>query len=141
MPMPNKSMVAVCAYGLRHRRCEMREQKLFDFDIIDWPEHQPIILVGQPDALKGELRIHNPGKEKIVLRDARLRSEQLGTAVTGMTTSSVHMLPVIVLRPGDVRRIPLTIAVNPYTPPGEYRGEMEIAGRGRPVVLQITEVV
>jgi hypothetical protein len=36
--------------------------------------------------------------------------------------------------------VPLTVAVAPDTPPGEYRAELKIAGRSRPVVLCVVEV-
>jgi hypothetical protein len=117
----------------------MREQRLPDYDVIDLPEDAAIVLVGQPDALQGELRVYNPGEEKLVLRDARVRSEPL--RIAGRTTSAVHTLELIVLRPGQVRHIPMSIAISPHTPPGEYQGELEVAGRIRPIVLHVTEVV
>jgi hypothetical protein len=112
-----------------------------DYDVLDHPEDEPIVLVGPPHALQGELRLHNPGDQKLVLRDARVRTEPARAAKAGLKAPPDFSLRRIVLRPGDLRRIPFNVALSPHTPPGEYHGQVEVGGRTREVVMHITEVV
>lgn len=116
----------------------MTKQGPSDYDLIDSPEDEPIVLVGQPDAVQGELFVRNPGERKVVVRDAQVRSEALKTAPAAPLR---YTLSPIAVRPGLRRRVPLALAIDPDTPPGEYHGEVEVGGRVRPVVLHITEKV
>src|SRR5205823_2812084 len=50
-------------------------------------------------------------------------------------------ISTVVLRPGQSRRISLKLSLGAHTPPGEYRGEIEVAGRKRPVVYYVTEML
>ncbi len=113
----------------------MSPKKAPDLNLIDAPEGEPIVLIGQPDAVHGELVVRNPGEKKIVLRDAQVR------AATERAAPITHRLAPIALRPGWRRRVPLTFTIDPVTPPGEYKGELEIEGRVHPVVMHITEKV
>lgn len=108
--------------------------------LLDLPEEEPIVLAGQPEALEGELPLRNPGDSRVVLRAARLRgdlSNERGEVLPGMDQS----IRPIVLRPGQARKVTVSLAVEPHTPPGEYRGEVELSGQVRPVVVHVTESV
>src|SRR5690349_121209 len=96
------------------------------YDVIAHAEDAPIVLVGQPGTLIGELPLHNPGSETLVLRDLRVRAEQLPAEGKARGEETIPLLvsqsvPVVVLHPGQGRRVPLTIHVPAHTPPGEYR--------------------
>jgi hypothetical protein len=110
-------------------------KSLADQVVLDLPEDKPIVLVGQPGAMRGEFHLKNPGTERLVLRGSQLH----GTAQEG--TAIAHTLPPVVLRPGARRRVPLKFQLPPHTPPGEYQVELEAAGRAHPVLLHVTEVV
>jgi hypothetical protein len=123
-------------------------RKLPDYDILDSPEGEPIVFFGQPDGLQGEISLRNPGEQKVVLRSARLHSEALTQALTATTTKGKQApiaieqtISTVVLRPGQGQRMPVSIALNAHTPPGEYRGEIEVAGRTRPAVFYVTEML
>lgn len=120
----------------------MRERKLPDYDILDSPEDEPIVLVGQPQALYGEVRLRNPGDQRVILRETRLHAPPV-MARTGKPTetgeSIQQAISTVVLHPGQAHHIPLVVSLSAQTPPGEYRGEIEVAGRKRPVVYYITE--
>jgi hypothetical protein len=45
------------------------------------------------------------------------------------------------LRPGHIGPVSFTLDLNPYTPPGEYNAEVEIAGEVQPVLIHVTERV
>ncbi len=47
----------------------------------------------------------------------------------------------LVVRAHQQQRGPVTISLDPATPPGEYRAEIELAGGTRPVVLHVTESI
>lgn len=119
----------------------MRRSDKPEYDILDQPPNEPIVLTGPPGALQGELRLHNPGEEKLILRDARMRGERPKKAKKGVPPLPEVALRRIVLRGGETRSIPLRIPVNPHTPPGEYRGQVEVGGRTRAVVMHITETI
>ena len=123
----------------------MRERKLPDYDILDSPEDEPIVLVGQPHALYGEVRLRNPGDQRVILRETRLHAPPLTGGLTRAGKTAEPGEPIqqaistVVLRPGQAQHVPLVVSLSARTPPGEYRGEIEVAGRKRPVVYYITE--
>jgi hypothetical protein len=104
-------------------------------DIVAVREEELLVLTGPPSALSGSVELHNRGEATVVLRDAGL-SDPSGVVMFRRLRSA---LPPIVLRPHQERRVPLTVAVASHTPPGEYRAELKIAGRSRPVVLCVVE--
>lgn len=113
----------------------MTKKKAPDSGLVESVEGEPIVLVGQPDSIQGELYVRNPGEKKIVVRDAQVRAATLRA-----TPMSFRLAP-IPLRPGLRRRVPLAFAIDPGTPPGEYKGELEIDGSVHPVVLHVTEKI
>jgi hypothetical protein len=46
-----------------------------------------------------------------------------------------------IIRPGHSGPVSLSLSLDPYTPPGEYQAQVEIAGQVRPVVVHVTEKV
>jgi hypothetical protein len=104
-------------------------------DVIALGEEELLVLTGPPSALSGSVDLHNRGEVTVVLRDAGV-SDPSGVVMFRRIRST---LPPIVLRPHQERRVPLTVAVASHTAPGEYRAELKIAGRSRPVVLCVVE--
>lgn len=105
---------------------------------------EPIVLMGHPEVLQGDLNLKNPLDEKIKLRDMRLRQvipEEVDEKDKKPIQPKSQKLRTVLLRPGQQRRLRLTMGLEPNTPPGEYRGEIEVAGRTQPVVLHVTEKV
>jgi hypothetical protein len=107
------------------------------YDIIVAREDEPLVLAGPPGQLAGRVELHNRSDVDVVLRDAVL-SDQNNVLTTRPLRQSLSPL---VLKPYQERRLPLTLAVDPTTPPGEYRAELELAGQRRPVVLHVTEAL
>jgi hypothetical protein len=112
----------------------MRE-RLPDYDIVASPADAPIVLAGPPGRLSGRLALHNTGETRVVLRQASLRdvSGALGDRPVQ------HSFHPVVLHPAQGRTMPLRLAIDPATPPGEYHCELEVAGRTRPAVLHVVE--
>lgn len=107
-------------------------------------DDEPIVLMGHPEVLQGDLNLKNPLDEKIKLRDMRLRQvipEEVDEKVKEPIQPKSQKLRTVLLRPGQQRRLRLTMGLEPNTPPGEYRGEIEVAGRTQSVVLHVTEKV
>jgi hypothetical protein len=104
-------------------------------------DDEPIVLMGHPEVLQGDLHLKNPLDEKIKLRDMRLR-QVVPEGIKGKEPiqPKSQKLRTVLLRPGQQRRLRLTMGLEPNTPPGEYRGEIEVAGRRQPVVLYVTEM-
>lgn len=104
--------------------------------VVGGSEDEPLVLAGPPRELTGRIQLHNPGDAKVVLRDAGLKDP------SGLLRlpSSRHSLQPLVLRPDQGGSVPISIAVDPATPPGGYRAELELAGRSQPVVLHVAEV-
>ncbi len=104
----------------------------------------PIVLAGQPRALRGDLYLQNSGEERVRLRRLPLAlSKEGGAALAAAhpsTGPAVRLSPGI-LRPGHAGPVSLSLSLDPHTPPGEYRAEVEIAGQARPVVMHVTERV
>ncbi len=109
-------------------------------ELLDLSEEDPIVLAGEPESLEGELPLRNPGDKRTVLRSARFRPDlvnERGDVLAGRD----HAIRPVVLRPGQARRVRVTLGIEPHTPPGEYRGEMEVSGQVRPVLVHVTETI
>lgn len=117
----------------------MSEQKAHNDTIRCVSQDESIILVGPPEALHGEVRLQNQGTKSVVLREVQLHSEPLAPA--SATTPVTYALPPVALRPGQTRDIPLDLALGHHTTPGEYHGELDVAGQVLPAVLHVTETV
>ena len=104
-------------------------------NIFTAPEDEPLVLTGPPARLAGRLELHNPGSDRLVLRHAGLKDPSGKLFARQMFGA----LPTLVLRPEQGRSVPLSVAVDPTTPPGEYQVELDVAGQTRPVVLHVTE--
>ena len=118
----------------------MRTPQALDFEVIDQPEEEPVVLAGQPQALTGEVRFKNPSENKLVLRGAQVRSRPEETKVAALPAVS-QALATVVLYPGQQRNVPINLSLSPHTPPGEYRFDLEVAGQVRQVVLHVVEAV
>ncbi len=119
----------------------MTSTEMPEYDVIRQPPSEPIVMVGPPDSLEGELLLHNPGTEKLILRDVRLRGEAIARRAAEAEGPSELALRRVVLRAGQLRRMPLQLALSPSTPPGEYRGEVQVGSQVRTLVVHVTEVV
>ena len=105
-------------------------------DIVLAPEDEPLVLAGPPRELAGRVELHNRGAVNVVLRDAGLRDPSGVLNIRQLR----HVMPPLVLRPNQGRIVRLKVAVNPTTPPGEYRAELDLGGRSRHAVLHVSEV-
>jgi hypothetical protein len=119
----------------------MTQADVPDYDVIQHPPAEPIVLVGPPASLAGELLLRNDGPDKLVLRDVLVRGEAIARLPGLAGGTSELALRRVVLRPGQLRRMPLQLALSPNTPPGEYHAEVQVGGRVRQIVLQVTELV
>lgn len=119
----------------------MAQSDMPDYDVIQHPATQPIVLVGPPESLQGELLLHNAGPEKLILRDVLVRGEAITRRAAEAGGPSELALRRVVLRPGQLRRLPLELALSPNTPPGEYHAEVQVGGHVRQLVMQVTDLV
>jgi hypothetical protein len=105
------------------------------YDFTRAPEDERIILAGPPRQLTGRVDLRNQTDVDVVLRDASI-SDRSGVLTTRPLRQS---LSPVVLRPNQERSVPLTLAVDAATPPGEYAAELDVAGHSRPVMLHVVE--
>jgi hypothetical protein len=98
---------------------------------------EPVQLSGPPRRLAGQVRLRNPQALSLVLRDAGLSdlSGRLGEL------PARHGFAPVVLRPAEERAVPLVIALDPATPPGEYPVAIDLMGQVRPAVLNVSQSV
>ena len=115
----------------------MNTEGMSKHDILDLGKDAPVILVGESKSLRGELRLRNPGKERVQLGEASLRL-QTGSAKKPAPFAQVK-LPGEIL-PGQDQRVKITLELDPQMPPGDYKGEIEVAGHTREVVVFVAEV-
>ncbi len=99
-------------------------------------DDDPPVFYGPPSSLQGNLRLTNPTAEKLKLLQLPLSAPGLA----GLARAPVGELQLGArLRPGEQGAAPATVALDPRTPPGEYRAEVALGGRSQPVVLQVVE--
>ncbi len=106
------------------------------YDILRQPENEPLVLTGPPAGLTTRLELHNPGEANVVLRGADVK-DPTGALISRPLPLS---FPTVVLHPGQGRTVPLTVALDPATPPGDYQVELVLGGQSRTVILHVTEV-
>lgn len=125
----------------------MPKKKAPEIEAATSPGAAPIVLVGQPGAMKGELFLHNPGEARMVFRGAALRSEAVTRREAAVFPRAVEEMmvarkvPAVIVKPGERRRVPLRFALDPTTPPGEYHASLQMADQSWPVVFHVTERV
>ncbi len=108
---------------------------------------RPLILTGPPRAVSGQFSVRNPTGEKLRIREATLRSSRsVGlTRKAGRLASSLFedglTLQRMVLRAGQSRQVPVSLALDAQTPPGTYHLELLVHDQLRDVVMHITEEV
>jgi hypothetical protein len=111
---------------------------------------EPLVLIGPPRGVRGEFRIQNPTAEKIIVKQPLLkRAVAAGRGKTAAAAKAASAaLPAeslalrrIVVRPGQSRPVPISLALDPTTPPGTYQAELEVEGELRTVVMHVTEDV
>lgn len=121
-----------------------------DQELEDLAQGETVTLVGDPKSLRGELRWHNPGDEKVVLREAWVHGAQAkdaGAAFKAARSDAPPQRPPApasltgTIQPGQSQHVPLTFDLGRHTPPGEYRGELKVGGRTHPLVMHVAESV
>lgn len=118
----------------------MDSQLVTDEDIFH-PNADPVVLVGEPGSLRGNLHLRNGGQEKIVLRQALVHKAPTRNEAAGESASIAQASLSATLEPGQEQHVKLSLSLDRHTPPGEYRAELEVAGRTREVLLHVTETV
>jgi hypothetical protein len=119
----------------------MSTSQTVEYNLVDQPEDEPVVLMGRPGALFGQVRFKNPGENRVVLRNLNLRGRPEKSKRQAALPALDASLATVVLRPGQGRVVPLSLSIEPYTPPGEYHFEMQVGERAQPVVLHVTEAV
>ncbi len=116
----------------------MKNKELAVADTIELLGDEPLALAGEGKALRGYMRVNNPGTDPVNLREVILRLQPLGTdrlAMFGHTSLS------LVLQPDQTARVRLSFDYDPLTPPGEYHGALEVNGITHPVTAYLAEIV
>ena len=101
---------------------------------------QPLVLTGPPHKLKGKYTLLNNGNERLRLRDDMQISslKRKGSRAKSSLAFDQKVRPVV-LRPGRSRRVPLTLAMDRHTPPGEYQAELTVGNQAQAVKVFVNE--
>src|SRR5262245_58422006 len=89
---------------------------------------EPLVLVGPPRQIRGELLVRNASERKLIVRQPVLKAAALptGRAKAAAAKAGIAALPETValrrikVRAGQSRPVPLSLALDPRTPPGTY---------------------
>jgi hypothetical protein len=109
----------------------------------------PLVLVGPPRQIRGEFVVRNPTERKIIVRQPVLKAAApaTGRAKAAAAKAGIAALPETValrrikVRAGQSRPVPLSLTLDPRTPPGTYQAELDVGGEQRSVVVHVTEDV
>jgi hypothetical protein len=100
---------------------------------------EPLVLTGPPHKLKGKYTVSYSGEERVRLQNTQIRNlKQKGSRAKTSLAFEQKMRP-LVLRPGRSRRVPLSLAMDRHTPPGEYQAELTIGDQAQAVKLFVAE--
>jgi hypothetical protein len=108
-----------------------------EHDLVDLDAGVPIVLTGTPRSLRGLLPLRNRGERRCVLRDLEVIDPD---GAVGLEPAA-HRVSTTVLRPQQARAVPVSLAIDPATPPGEYRLSLRVADRERDLVVHVVESV
>ncbi len=95
----------------------------------------PVVLVGRPDALRGDLRLRNDGPRRALLPAGLAAGDDAGSEAP----APVGRLRPVKVPAGETRTVPLTLRMDPTTPPGEYHQTLTVGGLRREAVLRVLE--
>ena len=93
-------------------------------------EPPPLHLAGPPARLETVVTVENTTQERLAVRGPTFHLEQ-GPSVRGSASALVA--------PGATAAVPVTLALDPTTAPGDYPGELEVNGARRSAVLHVDE--
>lgn len=105
---------------------------------------KPLVLVGPPRAIRGQLNLRNSGDEKVIVRQPRMRAVAAsgkGKARIAALREPELTLRRIVVRAGQARQVPIALSLVSTTPPGTYHAELDVDGEVRNVVVHVVEDV
>jgi hypothetical protein len=110
---------------------------------------EPLVLVGPPRQIRGEFVVRNATERKIIVRQPVLKAAAPATGRTkaAAAKAGIAALPETVslrrikVRAGQSRPVPLSLTLDPRTPPGTYQAELDVNGEQRSVVVHVTEEV
>jgi hypothetical protein len=112
-------------------------ERLPSYNIVAHAQDEPVFLYGPPSRLQGFVRLDNQGEEVVVLRQGRLVIDE---GEIGGGAVSLSRLRTVRLLPGMSADEPLVFAIRRSTPPGTYRGHVELAGVRHAASVQVTEL-
>jgi hypothetical protein len=108
-----------------------------EHDLVDLDDRVPIVLTGTPGSLRGVLPLRNRGERRTVLRELAVVDPEgkvgLGPAAQRLSTTVLH--------PQQARAVPVSLAIDLATPPGEYRLTLHIADRERDLIVHVVESI
>jgi len=107
--------------------------------VVAIPPDEPINVVGAPGALRVNLPLVNSGTSALVIRDAAIRNVVAREGKRPLAGIGASLTAV--LASGQASQGQLRLQLDPHTPPGDYVGEIEIAGTTHPLALTVVEQV
>jgi hypothetical protein len=103
---------------------------------------KPLVLVGTPRGMRGELRLQNPTGRKIIVQHPVVRTAAAAaTEMAAALPETELVLRRIIVRPGQSRHVPVALTLDPRTPPGTYEAQLDVDGEQRNVIMHVTEDV
>jgi hypothetical protein len=110
---------------------------------------KPLVLVGPPRGVRGEVHLLNASDDKIIIRKPLMRS--LAAPARGKAAKSAAKatalleeplaLRRIIVRPGQTRMVPIVLKLDATTSPGTYQAQLDVDGVVREVVVHVIEDV
>ncbi|KQZ89546.1 hypothetical protein ASD62_09760 [Phycicoccus sp. Root563] len=91
-----------------------------------------IVLTGPPGQLRATVSVENAVDQRLAIRGLALHREGHDPVVGSAAA---------VIAPGATAEVPLSVRLDPGTPPGDHRAEVEVGGLRRQVVLRVEPTV
>lgn len=117
----------------------MRQLPAVEF--IDHRKGAPIVLAGEPRRLMGKVKLHNPAPDRVVLRGARLRGVPVPHEDRRDDIRDYSISLTAILAPNEKSAVPVRVAIDAQTPPGNYAAELLLGEFRYPVQLMVAETV
>ena len=101
---------------------------------------RPLTLSGPPRGIRGEFRLENSSDDKVVIRAPQVRPPKKSRSSSAKPLADPQLvMRRIIVRARQSRPVPISLSLDPSTPPGTYHAELDIEGQVRSVVIRVTE--
>lgn len=116
----------------------MTEQSQVSSPTFVHAEDEPLVFYGEPGAIRGTVRLHNPADEKVKLRSIPVETKD----IRGPGGVPLRHMQLFARLPAQQQAtVPVLLQVDPATPPGTYEVAVQLGNGKRSAIVHVVEKI